>query len=180
MLLRKINAVISLFTTILLLNHAIFLTIWMLSRGSLTKSNTPVPIILTILMVLHGLISIVLAFLGHKGAEKGKYNTYTKMNIATIIQRSSGIIMLLLIALHIAGALNKFQPMIIHAILHPVFFAAALMHTCVSVSKGLITLGIGNTKTVKIVDIITKVICGATFIASVIGFYICMFMGVAK
>lgn len=37
MLLRKINAVLSLISTILILDHAIFLAIWMLSRCSIEK-----------------------------------------------------------------------------------------------------------------------------------------------
>jgi hypothetical protein len=44
----------------------------------------------------------------------------------------------------------------------------------------MITLGIGNAKTVKIVDIIIKILCAVIWIASVIGFYRCLFLGVAR
>ena len=68
----------------------------------------------------------------------------------------------------------------LHAVLHPLFFAAALAHVSVSTSKALITLGIGNAKAVKIVDTVMKILCPAIFAAAVIGFYICLFVGVAK
>ena len=180
MLLRKINAALSLLTTVLLLDHAIFLSVWMLSRCSIAKAENFMPRILAMLVVVHAIISIVLAILGHKGVEKRKCKEYPKLNVSTMIQRMSGIFMLLLLGLHIAGAANHFQPKILHAVLHPLFFAVALAHVAVSTSKALITLGIGNAKVVKIVDVIIKVLCVGTFIAGVIGFYLCLFVGVAR
>ena len=112
--------------------------------------------------------------------EKRKSRTYLQMNIPTYVQRVTGILMILLVGLHIAGAKNHFQPKMLHAIVHPLFFAVALTHISVSVSMGMITLGIGNAQTVKIVDILLKVLCAATFIAAIIGFYLCLFVGVAR
>jgi hypothetical protein len=180
MLLRKINAILSLICTVLIMSHAIFLSVWMLSRCSIAKSENPMPIILMILVVIHAIISIVLGILGHKNAEKRKCKEYPKLNVSTTIQRASGILMLLLLVLHIVGAQNYYQPKIMHAILHPLFFAVVLAHVAVSVSKAMITLGIGNAKVVKGVDVTIKLICIATFIASVIGFYLCLFVGVVK
>lgn len=180
MLLRKINAGLSLLTTVLLLDHAMFLSVWMLSRCSIEKSANTLPRFMMVAMVIHGALSIVLAILGHKGAKKVKVNTYSKLNIQTNIQRATGILMLLLIGLHIAGAMNHFQPKMLHAALHPVFFAVALAHIAVSTSKSLITLGIGNAKLIKIVDVVMKAICITTFIAAVVGFYLCLFVGVAR
>jgi hypothetical protein len=133
-----------------------------------------------VLVVVHAIISILLGFLGHKGAEKRKCKEYPKLNVSTMIQRISGVLMLILLVLHIVGASNYYQPKILHAVLHPLFFAIVLAHVAVSVSKAMITLGIGNAKAVKIVDVAVKVICILTFIASVLGFYLCLFVGVAK
>lgn len=180
MVLRKINAVLSLLTTVLLLHHAIFLSVWMLARCSFEISQGPTPMILLALMVLHAVISIILAFLGHKGAEKRKCKTYSRLNAATNVQRYTGILMLLLMGLHIAGAANYYQPKILHAIVHPIFFGIALAHVSISCSKALITLGIGNARAVRYVDIITRILCGVIFIACVTGFYLCLFAGVAK
>ena len=180
MLLRKINAVLSLICTVLILYHAIFLSVWMLSRCSIAKPESFLPRILMILVLIHAIISIILGVLGHKNAEKRKTNNYPKLNIPTIMQRASGILMILLLAVHILGANNYYKPKALHAVLHPLFFAIVLAHVAVSVSKAMITLGIGNAKVIKTVNVIVKVICIATFIACVIGFYLCLFMGVAK
>ena len=180
MILRKINAAVSLITTVLLMKHAVFLSVWMLSRCSIAKSGNVMPFILAALMVIHAAISIILGIFGHDGAKKQKVKSYPKLNKPTIMQRATGIMMIVLLGLHIAGSANHFQPKILHAVLHPLFFAAALAHTSVSVSKAMITLGIGNAKAVKIIDAIMKIICIATFIASVVGFYLCLFVGVAR
>lgn len=180
MWLRKINAVLGLISTILILSHAIFYSVWMLLRAGIAKMSEYPSQILVVLMISHAIISIVLAFLGHKGAEKRKCNNYPKMNKQTYVQRISGILLILFIGLHIAGALNHFQPKILHAILHPLFFIIALAHVAVSTSKAFITLGIGNAKSIKIIDIVIKIICVLTIIASIVGFYLCLFVGVVK
>ena len=180
MILRKINAVLSLICTVLILDHAIFLSIWMLTRGGVEKTETPLPWILVICMILHAVISITLGILGHKNAEKIKCNTYGKMNRQTIIQRISGILIIVLMAFHIAGAINHFQPKILHAILHPMFFIVVLAHLAVSSSKAFITLGIGNARAIKIIDITIKVVCTLTIVTCLVGFYLCLFVGVGK
>ena len=180
MLLRKTNAVISLISTILILVHAIYYAVWMLFRVGIAKMSVYPSQILVVLMGVHAIISIVLAILGHKGAGKEKGNGYPQMNKETHVQRISGILLILLIGVHIAGALNHFQPKILHAILHPLFFIIALAHVAVSTSKAFITLGIGNAKAIKIIDIVIKIICVLTIVASIVGFYLCLFMGVAK
>jgi hypothetical protein len=180
MFLRKLNAVFSLICTILILDHSIFLSIWMVTRGGIEKTENPLPRILVICMILHAVISITLGILGHKNAEKRKCNTYAKENRQTIIQRISGILIIILIVFHIAGAINHFQPKILHAIIHPVFFIVVLAHVAVSTSKAFITLGIGNARAIKIIDIVIKVVCALTIIACIVGFYLCLFVGVGK
>ena len=179
-MLRKVNAVISLISTILLLVHAIFYSVWMLLRAGIAKMSAYPSQILVVLMLTHAIISIVLAVLGHKGAEKRKCNDYPKMNKQTYVQRITGILLILFIGLHIAGALNHFQPQILHAIVHPLFFIIALAHVAVSTNKAFITLGIGNAKCIKMIDIVIKIICVFTIIACIIGFYLCLFVGVVK
>ena len=177
MLFRKINAGISLLCTYLLLNHASLHAIWMLSRGTLPKITTNsyqvVPWVLFGAMMLHAIISIVLAVLGHKGAEKHKCRSYPNLNRPTIIQRASGIALILLTMLHIAGTIGILQPpQLVHAILPPLFFTISLMHTALSTSKAFITLGIGNAAFIKIADIAIKALCIVTLIADITGFYL--------
>ena len=180
--LREINAPVSLIVLILFLEHAIFNSVWMLSRCSIEMFFNITPLVLTVLAVFHAILSLAMAALAHKGEEKPKqpYKTYTSLNIKTTIQRWSGIAILLLLGVHIAGAANYFHPKLLHAFIHPAFFAVVLLHVAVSSSKAFITLGIGNTKFVKIFDRLMYVICGLIFIAGFVGLYLCLFLGVAK
>ena len=180
MILRKINAVLSLFTTVLLMDHAIFLSVWMLSRCSIEKSADFMPRILVVMMVLHAILSIILLIKNRKCTEKNKHKKYSELNIETYVQRIAGVLIILMMGLHIAGASNHFQPKILHAILHPLFFAVALAHSAVSVDKAFVTLGIGSAKFIRAINVAMKIICCATFVAGVIGFYICLFVGVAR
>lgn len=173
MLFRRINAIISLLTTVLLLDHAIIISVWMLSRGSVEQSAPTAARILVCLMGLHALISIFFAIRSHRDSDGSKVKNYPKLNRATYFQRVSGILLIVFTALHIAGAADAMQPpQIVHAILHPLFFTIALAHAAVSTDKAFITLGIGNAKFVKGVSIAIKVICAATLIASISGFYL--------
>ena len=75
--------------------------------------------------------------------------------------------------LHVAGAVGIIiPPQIVHAIVPPLFFLMVMCHIAVSFSKAFITLGIGNKKFIKCVDIGIKVICVITVIADIIGFYL--------
>lgn len=173
MLTRKINAGLSLLTSCLLLVHAIFNAVRMISMGAVEKSGTVMSWILFGLMLTHAFISIDLAISAHEGREKRKCKSYPKLNAATIFQRISGVALILFTALHVAGAAGFMTPPpIIHATVPAVFFTVALAHTAVSTSKAFITLGIGNARFVKTVDIVVKVICVATLIASLTGFYL--------
>lgn len=177
--LRKINAVISLFTTILLLDHTIFYSVWMLSRCTITKDVNAMPWVLVALVVLHAVLSSAMGIMAHKGVEKQKHNVYSKLNMRTMIQRMSGIVILILLIAHVIGAATHFHPQWIHAVLQPLFFVTALAHLAVSGSKAFITLGVGNAKFIKILDTVFPVLCGIIFLAGIAGFYLCLFGGVA-
>jgi hypothetical protein len=173
MLLRKINAVISLLTTLFLLDHAMFTSVWMLSKGSVEQSAPVAPWILAGLMEVHAFISIYFAVSAQEEGEKRKVKHYPKLNGATIFQRVSGILLIVFTALHVAGASGAMQPPhIVHTILPPLFFTVALAHTAVSTDKALITLGIGNARFIKVVRVAVRLICAVTLIAAIAGFYL--------
>ena len=177
---RKINAVVSLLTTIMLLAHAILLSVWMLSGGRTVKPAGFMGWILMGLVLAHALISIDLALSAHAETGKHKGKNYPKMNVSTIVQRVSGVLMLPATGLHIAGTMGAMVPSpAVHVIVPPLFFTIVLAHIAVSTSKAFITLGIGNAKFIKVVDIVMKVICGATLIAGVVGIYLWTFGEVA-
>ena len=173
MLLRKINAVFSLICTFLLMDHAIFHAVWMLSNCSIEKNASMMSWILFGAMIIHAFISIDLAISAHTGIEKRKCKNYPKMNISTIIQRASGVSLIVFSVLHVLGTVGILQPpQIVHAILPALFFTIALMHTAISTSKALITLGIGNAKFVKVANVVMRALCGITLIADLVGFYL--------
>ena len=122
MLLRKINAGLSLLTTLLLIDHAAFMGVWMLSKGGIAQNASKLPRLLFAMMMVHAIISIVLVVRGHKGAEKGKYNCYSKINASTYVQRASGALLICFSVFHILGAIGVFQPpKLVYAIVLPLF-----------------------------------------------------------
>ena len=178
MRLRKINAVVSLLTTALILLHAIVFSIFMLTKCRVADALWILSYAMIGVVVAHAFISIVLAISAHADTGKRTAKSYPKMNVPTIVQRASGMLMIPATVLHILGATGiMVPPKAVHAIVPPLFFALVLAHTAISTSKALITLGIGNAKLIKIVDIVMRVICGATLIAGVIGIYLRTFAG---
>ena len=160
-------------TTVLLLDHAIFHAVWMLSRGSVVKTASITSWIMVGLMALHAFISIDLMISAHMDGGKNKGKTYALLNRETIVQRVSGVLLILFTALHIAGATGAMTPPpAVHAVVPVLFFAMALAHAAISTSKALITLGIGNARFFRIATIAVKVLCGTTLVADVIGFYL--------
>ena len=173
MLQRKINAGLALISTLLLMGHAILHAVWMLSRGRIAINAGFMPWILVGTMLAHVFISIDLAISAHTNSQKRKCNNYPAMNVSTMIQRVSGILLIIFTGLHIAGTMGITQtPPMVHAIVPPLFFTLTLAHVAVSTSKAFITLGIGDAAFVRRVDVVTKVICVATLLADVIGFYL--------
>ena len=177
MLKRKLNAVASLLTTVLLLAHAILLSVYMLSGGRSFRPAGFMGWVLMGVMICHALVSIDLALSAHVEENTRKGKQYPKLNIPTIFQRITGLLMVPAAALHIAGATGAMvPPKMVHAIVPPLFFGIVLAHTALSAGKALITLGIGNPKFLKIFNLIIRLICGATWIAGVIGIYLRTFV----
>ena len=173
MLKRKINAAVSLLTTVLLLSHAILLSVYMLTNGQSFRPAGFMGWALMGAMIVHALISIDLALSAHAESEPQKGKQYPKLNVPTIVQRVTGLLMVPAAALHIAGAIGAMEPpKIVHIVVPPVFFTLVLSHVAISTSKALITLGIGSAKCIKIVDRVMRLICGATLIAGMIGIYL--------
>lgn len=174
MILRKINAVLSLFTTILLMVHAISIAFWMLSRGQIIPlGGHTLPNVLIGFFAAHALMSIIVLATSHKAEKNNNVMSHSKLNVQTIVQRISGVLLIVFTFLHIAGAKGIITPpAFIHAVVPTVFYTVTMVHIAVSGSKPFITLGIGNAKFIKGADIAIKAICAITLIADIIGFYL--------
>ncbi|MBR4305010.1 MAG: hypothetical protein IKT81_06735 [Clostridia bacterium] len=172
MLKRKISAVLSLVVTLLILGHSIVLGACMLSNGRIPAPPDAISFIMAGFMVVHAILSISILISNRKEGEN-KVNNYAKNNVQTIVQRVTGIAMLPLAVPHVLGTLGLIKPsQIVHAILPPVFFAVVMAHVAISFSKAFVTLGIGNAKFFKTADITMKILCAATLIVDIVGFYL--------
>ena len=173
MKLRKANAVFSLISTALLLSHAISMGLCMLSQGKIPRLASAISQALVVVFLIHAIICIVFMVISHKGSNGNKGKGYVKLNIVTIVQRISGVLMIVLTTLHVLGAIGVIKtPQVVQAIVLPLFFLIVLVHIAISTSKAFITLGVGDARFVKRVDIVVKVICAVTLIADVVGFYL--------
>lgn len=174
MKLRKINAVLALLTTVLLLAHAISVAVWMFSKGKIIPiGGHTLPKVLIWVTVAHVLVCIALMIFAHADNKIKKGRNYPKLNIPTMIQRISGVLMIVFTRLHIAGAKGVINPpRIINAIASPFFFILVMAHIAVSGSKAFVTLGIGNAGFIRFSDVFIKVICALTVVADMIGFYL--------
>ena len=172
---RKVNAVISLVCSFLILVHSSYDAVWMFMRGLLPMLPKPSSYVLMFLVIIHTVLSIVTAILGSKGKTKKDEKMYSKPNKETLLQRIFGIVIVLMIPLHILGMQSFLNPKIIHAILHPIFFFVVCAHTGISFNKAFISLGIGNAKLIKVLGIVIRVVCITIFVASCIGMYFVMY-----
>lgn len=172
---RKVNAVISLICTFLILVHGGYDAIWMFMRGKLPNLPKPMAFVLLGFVVIHTVLSIVTAILGSKGKTKKDEKMYAQPNKETLLQRVFGILIVLMMPLHILGMQNHLNPKILHSILHPILFFVVYGHTGISFNKAFITLGIGNSKLIKVLGIIIRVVCILLFVASCVGLYFVMY-----
>jgi hypothetical protein len=173
MLARKINAGISLLTTLLIFTHAISIAVWMLSFGRIGRLPALLSWILAVCVLAHAFISIEMGVAANMDDEHRKGKMYPKLNRTVIIQRASGVLLAVIAIFHIAGTAGSMEPpKIIHGIVPPLFFLIVMVHVAFSTSKAFITLGIGNARFVKIADIAIKILSAATLIADVGGFYL--------
>ena len=172
---RKVNAVISLICTVLILVHGTYDALWMMLRGKISTLPKPMAFVLMGLVILHTILSIVTAILGSGGKPNKKEKMYKKENIKTLIQRIFGILMVVMLTPHIIGMGNHLAPKGLHSVIHPIFFLAVYGHTAISCSKAFITLGIGNAKLIKVIDRIASILCVLIFVASIVGLYLVMY-----
>ena len=140
--LRKINAAVSLLSTLLIVIHGGYDAFWMFFRGKIPTLPKVIAIILMITVLIHIILSITIIIFGIKESKGKKGKLYKKQNIKTLLQRIFGILMLVLIPLHGAWMWNRLSPKILHSFIHTIFFIAVYGHIAISTSKAFITLGL--------------------------------------
>lgn len=172
MKLKKLNAVLGLLIMLLLLDHSVCLSVWMLTRGAVFGPIMMMLHILLAVTLVHAFLSMCLCLFGHEE------NTvaYPRLNRRTVIQRFSAVALIVLMFTHMmvfdcfyrGQTLNGLQKAI-HAGACILYFAAVLTHVGTSLSKALITLGVGSPKLLRVVDWIVWSFCAVVMIAGSVG-----------
>lgn len=118
-------------------------------------------------LLLHAILSIISVFVLHDA----KSVSYKKLNIKTVIQRVSAVLIVLLLPLHIFsfGLLQSSVGgvgYILTEIAQILFYAAVFCHIALSFSNAFITLGyLTDMRKKRVIDIVVTVICVVMFIA---------------
>ena len=144
-MLKKCNSICSWVLTFCLIGHLLTMSYSMLTGWydytickMLARSTAAVT-------ALHVLISLIIVFFFHDGAQIGKY---AGQNIRTILQRASGLVIICLLHMHVkafgfivtGAVLSTLQKLSLLGT-ELLFFAAIFTHLGASFSRSLITMG---------------------------------------
>ena len=169
-MIKKVNAVLGLLTTALILFHIIYETVSFLTFSYDPFLTSLIAHILTFGVVLHVILSIIMLLFIH---DKGNGFKYPKLNIRTLIQRISAVLIIFVTALHVNtfklmnSVLNDTGTFCLIVISQVLFYAIVLLHISLSFSNSLITLGlISSHKARKRADIASFSLCAFLFAAA--------------
>lgn len=169
MKLKKINAVLGLLSIVAILGHMgynVFAYLTFYYNPTL-KILTAIPFM--VLVCLHAVCGMLTVFLQTDGT---RLDLYPKQNIRTILQRVSAALILPLLILHIntfslLRSTSEAGQWLLFALLmlsQPLFYGVTLTHVAVSLTRGLITLGLLSSRDKqKRLDLIIYIICGVAF-----------------
>lgn len=168
---KKINAVLGLAIIALLLVHIsyeIYAYLTFYYNPVLTKV---IAYAVLVTGCLHILLSCFSVFVLH---DKGNGLRYPSLNVRTILQRISAVVMAVFLILHLntfalLKGTSQTNRILFFAVLvmQLLFYAVTLLHTGVSVSNAFITLGLlGTEKGRKRLDVIVWVLCVILFAAA--------------
>jgi len=176
---KKINAVLSLIASALLLEHTLFSTAALFMNritGMPLAAVTP----LVISFGLHALLSLWILFFS---TDSKTLKPYLKENARTVVQRLSAFAMIVLVFAHILtyslvdnGGLTGFFGTILKVLLEVIFSGLCLIHLSSSFRNSLITLGLLKTgKGAKRTDLIVRIVLiavGALLLAATFTFFV--------
>lgn len=165
---KKLNARLSLLTIFFLLIHEgyqlyAFITFYYNPALSMASG-----ISVAVCLVLHVILSVISVISLHDS----KTVVYKRLNIRTVIQRISGVLLLVLLPLHIfTMPLLKLSVggagYVLTEAVGIIFYAAVSCHAALSFSNALITLGLlSDIKKKRVIDIVALVFFALLFIAA--------------
>lgn len=172
MFLKKLNAALGELSILFMLVHIGYSVYAYLTAyyNPLLKNLTAIPFM--VLVCLHAICGMLTLFLQRDG---GRPDLYPKQNLGTILQRVSAVLILPLLILHIntytlmKGAAEEGQIVWVVLLMlgEILFFGCVISHVALSLTKGLVTLGIlSSEKTKRTLDLILYVLCAVIFVIS--------------
>ena len=165
--LKKNNAILSLFTCLMLLIHVVYQAVAHLMLFYYPIVSKILGYAVLIPAVIHGVMSAISVLFLHDSRKI----MYKKANARTYIQRICAVIIVVLLPAHlysyaIHGITAGTALFYAATSLQIIFYGAIITHVAVSVSKALITLGvIGNMDKMHMIDRSLFVICAVLFVA---------------
>lgn len=178
---KKFNSIIALIVVFTLIGHILTTLIFLLTGFRIELLNNIFARSTYVLMLLHILISIIILIKNHDakpGPVKYPQNVYR-----VLIQRASGIVMILLLHAHISQMVIVLRELPMEpigklrfCIINILFFASIFLHIAVSFSRPFISFGwMVNTATIKKTDktvSVLSIICFVVIVASLISFIV--------
>ena len=165
---KKVNAVCGLVIIASVLLHIICVVYCYLTFSYKPLLTNVTAYTVLALTGLHILLSGIIVFFMH---DRGRGMIYPCLNVRTLIQRITAVLMILMLILHLntfkllsysAGSNDLLFAAVI--ILQVLFFGVTLLHTAVSAGNALITLGMISTdKARRNFDITVWIICAVFF-----------------
>ena len=166
MKLKKINAALGLLSIAAMLLHIGYTVFAYLAfyYNPTLKLLTAIPFIA--LACLHAVCGMLTVFLQADGT---RLDLYPKQNLRTILQRASAALILPLLILHASTAeAGRWLWFALLMLSQPLFYGVALIHVAVSVTRGLITLGLlTSSDRQKRIDRVVYILCGLAFAVSI-------------
>ncbi len=173
MKLKKINAALGLVSIVFMLLHIgysvfAYMTFY---YNPLLKMVFSVPFM--VFVCLHAVCGMLTVFMQSDGT---RMNLYPKLNLKTVLQRVSAALIFPLLILHIntftllkASSESNMTIFIFLLFFSEIlFYAIVLIHVSISLTKGLVTLGIlTSVKTQKNLDRIIYIICAVIYVVAI-------------
>ena len=168
---KKINAVVGIAGTASVLIHigyVIYAYLTFYYNPLLTNIFAYTTLVIS---CLHIILSGVIVFFVH---DRGNGARYISLNMRTVIQRVSAVLMVLMLILHIntfklLSSLSGSDRVLFAVVMisQILFYAFALVHVALSAGNALITLGlISDIRKRRMFDVIVWVLCAMLFVVA--------------
>jgi len=158
MIIKKINAVITLLMIALTLDHTASMAAFFFGVKPYDATPFPTAVAFLILFTIHAALSLCLLIFGKSSSEK----LYVKQNAQTIEQRISAMVLMVLIHFHIQDKIKfEFGGNLAIFIPEALLILALAAHLGTSTHRAFITLGIEKKWPVIVVKVLIDLVCAA-------------------